>query len=355
MFRTRIKDALRLGAANDSHVPIRYLIMLAVNILLGDRAVADDPILDCNRARQRAAKRSYVGCNPYDNALGLNVPERRRTGNVVFSQLSALGVGEETNNLLDAALTRRHPIELADELFGSEPIYSERLFAPALHAYYDPADRGAADEYRRAIATQRRRAFFRLSGERTGAASPWRLTTLHHAGLYLQVIDALERGDDRTLVDQVTRRLIKGLNRAYLGMMAEESDKLWLAGTIGRTDDTVGRIATVDPIARAARVESIRLEIGTGARRPSLRVRSRSADGEIDPLDLRPLLFEYLLRVEEGSLPSSFSRQCQKEVRQFALIAAAAFGDEGEESELNRVYVLSLGQSGGVDAKSLEV
>ena len=354
-FRTRIKEVLRIGAANDSHIPIRYLIMLVVNILLGDKRVPDDPLLDCERARQRAAKKDYAACNPYENALGLNVPRRQRDGNVAFSQMAALGLGEETNNLLDEALTRNEPADVAEELFDAEPVYGKRLFAPARHAYYVTAERSKADEFRRSIATQRRRAFFRLSGSRLGASSPWRLTVLHHAGTYLNVIAALEEEGDKSFLDQVTRRIIKGLNRAYLGMMAEESERLWLAGSIGRTDDTVGRIATIDSIQRATRAENIRLEMDPGQRRPVLRIRSKSAAREIDPLELRPLLFEYLLRVEEGSLPSSFSRQCQQEVRQFALITAAAFGDEGDESELNSVYVLSLGSTGSVDSKTLEV
>ncbi|WP_294041625.1 hypothetical protein [Sphingomonas sp.] len=355
-FRTRIKDALRVGAANDSHIPIRYLIMLAVNILLGDRQVADDPLLDCDRAKQRAAKGNYELCNPYDNALGLNMPKRQRDANVVFSQLASLGLGEETNNLLDEALTKGEPKALAEEIFATEKMYGERLFAPAHHAYYVTADRSKADEFRGSIATQRRRAFFRMSASHEGMASPWRFTVLHHAGTYLDVIAALTDADaNKTFLDQITRRLIKGLNRAYLGMMAEETEKLWLAGTIGRTDDTVGRIATVDAIARATRAQSIKLDMDRGKRRPVLLVRSKSLDEPIEPLELRPLLFEYLLRVDEGSLPSSFSRQCQQEVRQFALITNAAFGDEGDEGDVSSVFVLSLSATGNVDAKTLEV
>ena len=36
--------------------------------------------------------------------------------------------------------------------------------------------------------------------------------------------------------------------------------------------------------------------------------------------EIRPQVFEYLLRVAEGSLPSSFSRQCHQEVRHFAMM-----------------------------------
>lgn len=355
LFRRRLKDALRLGAANDSHVPIRYLIMLTVNILLGDSRNEDDPMLDCARARKAAQRGRYATCNPYENALGLNVPVARRTSYIVFNQMSSLGLGSETNNLLDDALTRRQPEEIAKALFSSEPVYGETLFEPARRAYYVTAERSRAREFQRSIATQRRRAFFRLPDADDHLASPWRLTAFHHAGLYLKVIEALDRGDDRAFLDGVTRRLLKGLNRAYLGMMAEESDKLWLAGTIGRTDDTVGRFATIDAISRAKSSENIRLEMGRGVRRPSLRITSRAADTEIEPLDLRPLLFEYLLRVEEGCLPSSFSRQCQQEIRQFALIAASSFSVPDTENELSCVHVLSLAASGHIDSKTLEV
>ena len=117
----------------------------------------------------------------------------------------------------------------------------------------------------------------------------------------------------------------------------------------------VGRIATVESIARSAKMESIKLALGAGVRRPCLQISTRAADEAIQPLDLRPLLFEYLLRVEEGSLPSGFSRQCHQEIRQFALIAGAALGDEGDETGLTSVYVLSLAANGGIQSKKLEV
>ena len=42
--------------------------------------------------------------------------------------------------------------------------------------------------------------------------------------------------------------------------------------------------------------------------------------GPMLSLDLRPILFEYLVRVANGSLPSSFSRQCHQETRRFATL-----------------------------------
>jgi hypothetical protein len=72
-------------------------------------------------------------------------------------------------------------------------------------------------------------------------------------------------------------------------------------------------------------------------------------------LDLRPLLFEYLMRVADGSLPSSFSRQCQQEVRHFAL-AASAFVESFLFVEEDRpVQILSVTKDGAVSAREIGI
>jgi hypothetical protein len=49
----------------------------------------------------------------------------------------------------------------------------------------------------------------------------------------------------------------------------------------------------------------------------------------IETNPLQPLLFEYLLRVEGGSLPGSFSRQCFEELRQFRMRVVASLTKRG--------------------------
>lgn len=361
-FRARLRQSLRLAAANDQHVPIRQLLTLVVNIILGDAKNPDKPLMDCTTAKKRASRRDYSCTNPYNNAMGRNLRDDRRRANRVFSIFEVLGVGFETNNLVDAMLVQREPKALHDELFSVEPIYGVNLFDPLRREYLGGGGGDAAvKNFRRGLEAQRRRAFFRLPDDtKPEAAVPWRLTIFHHGGEYLQLLDALSNSGGREITDRFTRQLTRGLNRALTGMMAVDEDRLWLAGTIGKTDDPAGRVSTVDAVDRTSSTNlSLKLKLDSITRRPSFGVAPPSfIKGVTMPtLDLRPLLFEYLMRVANGSLPASFSRQCHQEIRHYALVATAAIRNlnTDEEPGPEVVRMLSLGAQGEVQASRIEI
>lgn len=361
-FRTRLRQSLRLAAANDQHVPIRQLLTLVVNIILGDARNADRPLMDCATAKKRASRREYGSTNPYNNALGRNLRDDRRRANRVFSIFEVLGVGFETNNLVDAMLVQGKPEELHSELFGNEFIYGANLFEPLRQEYLGGGgDAIAVRNFRRGLEAQRRRAFFRLPDyPKPDTAMPWRLTIFHHGGEYLQLLDALSNGGDREMVDRFTRQIVRGLNRALTGMMATDEDQLWLAGTIGKTDDPAGRVSTVDAIDRKSNTNlSLKLRLDPHTRRPAFGVAPSPfmTNVKMPALDLRPLLFEYLMRVANGSLPASFSRQCHQEIRHYALVATAAIRNLHVDDELGAevVRMLSLGMQGEVQAHRIEI
>jgi hypothetical protein len=366
LFRTRLKDALRLAAANDQHIPIRQLLTLVVNILLGDSKRPDSPLLDCKTAKQRAEVRQYAATNPYNNAVGMNLRIERRRANRVFNVFEVLAVGFETNNLVDTVLVQSQPKLIYDRLFGDDPTYGRDLFEPLRSAYFSSGGTGGTDgatrAFREGLETQRRRAFFRLPTESEfELASPWRLTIFQYGGAYLKLLAALQDATSRELADRTTRQLIRGLNRAFTGMMTTDEERLWLAGTIGKTDDPAGRIATLDPIERTSSTSfSVRLALDEVTRRPTLKVMPPKMAGQkvVSQLDLRPLLFEYLMRVANGSLPSSFSRQCHQEIRHFALVTQTevqrVLASEDEDGP-RVVRVLALGSRGEVQPQMLEV
>lgn len=364
-FRQRIKQTLALAAANDQHVPVRQLLTLVVNIILGDSKNPNRPLMDCKTAHERARQGQYGFVNPYDNAVGLNLrPERRRT-NRVFSVFEMLAVGHETNNLLDAVLVQNKPQTVFKALFDEEPTYGLNLFEPLRSEYFTIAGAagvdGAKHQFALGLASQRRRAFFRLPDETLGEmASPWRLTIFHHGGAYLRLARALANHTDRDVIDRTTEQILRGMNRAYTGMMTSDKHRLWLSGTIGKTDEPSGRVATLDPIERVGSSTcSVRLDCDAVTRRPSLVVMPpRFGDQTpLSRLDLRPLLFEYLMRVANGSLPASFSRQCQQEIRHFSLVTQtwidARLGKADDERQ--SVQLLSLGSRGELRGDPLEV
>ena len=259
-------------------------------------------------------------------------------------------------------MIQKEPESLWHILFDEEATYGRWLFQPYRKDYLDGAsrDQAAIRRFRLALEAQRRRAFFRLPDEmEPDMASPWRLTIFQHGGDYLKLIDALE-SDNRDAVDRFVRLMVKGLNRAYTGMMANDENKLWLAGTIGKTDDLAGRVCTVDPIERTnTGVFTVRVELEPARKRPALRAVARYHQGVRMPaLDLRPLVFEYLMRVANGSLPASFSRQCHQEIRHFALVTAGAIREttnSGDEGGAQSVRMLSLGGLGEIQAHQVEV
>ncbi|MER8824032.1 hypothetical protein NKH70_30495 [Mesorhizobium sp. M0991] len=361
-FRRRLRESLRLAAANDQHVPIRQLLTLVVNIILGDAKNADRPLLDCATAKRRAAACDYGSTNPYNNAMGRNLRDDRRRANRVFGIFEVLGVGFETNNLVDAMLVQREPKQLYATLFGQEPTYGSNLFDPLRREYLGGGGGDVAiRNFRRGLEAQRRRAFFLFPDHSNfEAATPWRLTIFHHGGEYLGLLDVLEANAGRDVTDAFTRHLVRGLNRALTGMMASDDNHLWLSGTIGKTDDPSGRVATVEAVDRTSSTNlSVKLSRDPVTLRPSLGVAVPKLweQSKMPQLDLRPLLFEYLMRVANGSLPASFSRQCHQEIRHYALVATAAIRamHVDDEPSPEVVRMLSLGAQGEVQANRIEI
>ncbi|CAN2532671.1 hypothetical+protein [Methylocapsa aurea] len=364
-FRHRLRQGLRLAAANDQHVPIRQLLMLVVNILLGDARQPDAPLLTCATAQRRAVDNEYRYTNPYDNAAGMNLRPERRSANRVFAVFEVFGIGHETNNLIDTLLIENEPADRRSLLFDGEQTYGAALFEPLRREYHrgNARDDRSIRPFRSALESQRRRAFFRLPDDHSARDmhSPWQLTIFQYGGCYLRLIDALEITQKHEIVDPLLRLLIRGLNRAYTGMMTVDDNKLWLAGTVGKTDDPAGRVATIEAIDRANTTAfHTKIEFDLIKRRPLFRIaapRMFRPVPAMPALDLKPLLFEYLMRVANGSLPASFSRQCHQEIRHFALVTIAAMRklQQSADDDLEQVNVLALGPHGEIQASQIGV
>lgn len=359
-FRARIKSLVRLAAANDQHIPIRYLLMVIVNILLGYSQKASRPLLNC-AVILNAKTPLYKFTNPYDNACGVNIrDEEKRRKNPFFAFATSLGIGSETDNEIDAILLvrdRTNPIRTA--LFERDKIYGERIFDGPLDSYLkrsaDRGDRYDPKHLRAALQSQRRRLFFTLGEEGTTndvILSPWRLTVFQHAGEFEQLCAGLKSGQSSS---SVLRQIVLGINRTLTGLMASDGEKLWLTGIVGRADGNGGRVAMGQPVEVTAGSRS-RVHFAYDENRscPTVSVAGRNVPADMPRLLITPLLFEYLKRVASGSLPSSFSRQCNQEIRHFAVrLADAVYGDEDPGTTVIRM--LDLDSSGHLREQILEV
>jgi hypothetical protein len=356
-FRKRLVQVMKVSALNDRHLPIRYILVLVANILLGDSANPDRPLMTCRTARKRGRDQDYAFTNPFNNALGLNFRQRELEKLPVFSVMASFGIGLETNNKIDRFLLDKPETPLLEKLETADPHYGFRMFDAARLDYMTGSFVNGATEFEAAMNAQRRRLFFLL--DETDELSPWKLTIYQHAGRYLQFTKALESGD-KLFEERTVRSLIKGINRTLTGMMTEDGEKLWLARSIGRLEGAVGRITLCDqPVYKGSGAARVLIERHAATGRPQMKVGIHTkffkANSE-HAFDMRPLQFEYLMRVADGSLPSSFSRQCQQELRHFALVSSAFLNAaSSDDEEQSHVTVLSLSRTGQMQTESLDV
>jgi len=317
IFRQRLGELMKLARANRMHLPIRDLILLGVNILLGDRQYGQI-LLTCRTAKNRAEKEDYRLTNPYANVFGMNLSDRQRQQYQVFMTLEAFGIGRETDNKFDNLLIYGSygEAELYKKLIWEDRYYGAAAYKPLLRDYLE-GERENIDEFMRALARQRQRLFFSLTHDTD--LNPWRLTVYQASGRFLEYVAGLAAGAD---ISTTTELLVRGLNRTFCGMMIDDGMELYLASSGG---DGRGRIASLLnyklPINSHRRDPYVRFTLAADGATPCLQVLDPTdpKDGLVDSLTLQLTHFEYLIRVANGSLPASFSRQCNEDFLDFKL------------------------------------
>ncbi|WP_319529537.1 hypothetical protein [uncultured Cohaesibacter sp.] len=316
LFQSRLADLLKLSRANHTHLPIRDLLLLGVNILLGDRASAG--LLTCRMAQNRAAKGQYKDTNPYTNVFGSNLPERQRQQYQAFTALDAFGIGRETDNKIDNLLIygSYNDEQLFNSLIGNDVHYGAEAYASLLRDYLE-GEREEITEFMRALARQRQRLFFTIP--ENGELRPWSLSVYRSADHFLSFGRKLAEESEYT---RISEQLVKGLNRTFCGMMIDDDTKLFIASSGG---DGRGRIASILEhelgVTPHRRDPYLRFVLGHDRLTPNIEIVDPAGAVEtvIDGLELQLTHFEYLMRVARGSLPASFSRQCYEDFLDFKL------------------------------------
>ena len=344
-FRVRLRDLLNLAAANRLHLPIRHLLLLTVNILLGD-AKSRGRLLTCRIAKNRADDLEYAPTNPYANVFGGNLSESHRKQYQAFTVLDSFGIGQETNNTFDNLLIygpHADPERFA-RLIDNDPHYGGNAYRGQLRDYLE-GDREDMRDFLRSLERQRQRLFFSIPQDER--LNPWDLTVYRYGGRFLEFCAHLNNARDFT---ETRESLIKGLNRTFCGMMIDDTANLYIASSGG---DGRGKIASV--LHHTVRTKKKFREIYATFRvkqrsyLPELVVLDPSARGDENPyiasLDLHLTHFEYLMRVSRGSLPTSFSRQCFEDFLDFKLCLVERLDeingsdDDGPDVEFRSIKV----------------
>jgi hypothetical protein len=148
-----------------------------------------------------------------------------------------------------------------------------------------------------------------------------------------------------TVEHPIRARLVKGLNRIFVGMLINSEREVVLASGLSFSNARVNRLLEECISVRPHLGE--RVEIILGNRIPILNI--VLSDTIQCPLPLHLIRFEFLSRVAEGALPGSFSKECYEDILAYKsrlLVALAERKQKEPTSTLTTFKLLKLDDRG---------
>ncbi len=317
LARGRLRSLFELCDCNELHVPIRRLFLLFANAILG-HPDAKDRLMQASDVATFLQKGTTAKASLFNNLFGGNLSEVRRDSLEVFDYLNRFRIGHETSNRIDNILifgeTDDNLKPYFDVLLRADAMYgADDSYYAAQRSYVEGDDTDPANDFfLHLLVSQRRGLFFKIPPEWMDELSLWELTVFKYAGEYLEkVLGPLTKS---AKVDRpYLARLVKGLNRIFVGMLVSSDCDLLLATSISFSSSKVSQVLEDRVPVEKRRGEGVELVLVNG--KPTLNVQFSPTISALMPLNLTR--YEFLSRVAEGALPGSFSRECYEDMLAF--------------------------------------
>jgi hypothetical protein len=354
LFAKRLGDVVEVSRLNGWHLPVRDLLALASNMILGhgNAKLAKEGLMACADVAKIQERGAIEDASLYGNVFGSNLPTRRAMSRPVFKALASFGVGSETTNAADGLMVYGADdpklLDAFNRLLGSDPVYgATQGYLASLQRYLegDEAARidNGAQEFLDRLQTQRRRLFFTIP-EAEKEYNHWLMTAFRFAGDYLEMIDSLT--DGKGVSESTRARLVRGLNRVMTGLLIENNDKLFVASSGGFTQSRISVLCDTEASARRSGGVGMRIKLDVLTERVELDVALAVGASHSASFTLSPVRFEFLCRVAEGALPGSFSNECLEDMLAFKAKLL-------RKAELLRASRLAEDEEPGVDDGTL--
>lgn len=344
----RLGDLVEIARLNGLHLPIRDLLALCANMVLGysDAKEVKENLMTCADIARIQEIGHISKASVYANAFGANLPKRRAADRPVFKAMASFGVGEETTNSVDGLLVygKDDSRLQADfvRLVGCDPVYGATAnFYAAQDAYLEGYEGSRLEsgptEFLEMLEAQRRRLYFTTPDAESGYPR-WSMTVFRFAGDYLDIIESLRA---KKPVSEVVRgRIAKGLNRVMTGLLLENVDRIFIASSGGFTQSRVSVLCDHETPSRRQGGIGMAIKLDEETGRPQLDVSLSPGPGNSVAFDLTPIRHEFLARVAEGALPASFSNECfedllafkAKLLRKAEIVRKAGFAGDDDEA-----------------------
>jgi hypothetical protein len=362
----RLRQLFELCDYSNLHIPIRGILLLLSNAVLGHSEVKDYLMTaEDIPAIIRTGKVSQASL--YHNLFGGNLPETRIEAIPVFEYLNRFRIGYETSNRIDNVLifgdTDEHLQSSFNALVGQDKFYGANAnFRAAQRDYIegsDESDSSGTKRFLEMLVAQRRGLFFKVPETEENDFRLWELTVFKFAGEYLEkVVGTLKAG--RVVEQSLLARLVKGLNRIFVGMLISDDRYLYLATSLSYSNARTSRILKDTVSVRPRKDERIEILLDVATGMPLLKV--VFADQFYASLKLNLVRFEFLCRVAEGALPNSFSKECQEDILAFKSLLLSRLAEREElygnnyQNQQTLVFkLLELDESGNPQLEDIEI
>ncbi len=343
LVRRRLRMLFELCDHSSMHLPIRQILLLLTNAVLGHSG-AKDRLLRSRDVEKLCNENDLVDGCLYSNVFGSNLSERRRRGIMVFQYFKRFQIGYETTNRIDNLLIFGEDDEsvaddyqtlICDDSYNSH----NSKYHQAKQRYIEAVEEDDESSifFLNQLVKQRQMLFFRIPLDKEDSYLLWDLTVFRYGGEYLNKTCSVLSQRQR-LSPKITSRLIRGLNRIFTGMLFNFDDELILAESGSFTQSRVSRILKGRVSVRPRRGEMVSIELDHDSDDLLLKV---SFDEEHDEtLILNLVRFEFLSRVAvDGALPASFSKECYEDILAFKSRLMGEYNRIYGESECDDGYV----------------
>lgn len=318
LVQSRLKALFDLCEYNDLHIPIRRVLLLLANAILG-HPDAKDRLMRANDTPEIIKRGTVFRASLFSNIFGGNLSDTRRESLEVFQNLNKLRIGYETSNRIDNILIFGHADEILrpyfDRYLAADLFYgADENYYAAQREYLEGTDENNSNSqvFLDLLIGQRRGLFFKVPEDQEQEMTLWELTVFRYAGEYLNRVIAVLKAGGR-VERPILSRLVRGLNRVFVGMLVNAEREVILAKGLSYTDARVCPLLE-ERISVTPRLgEKVEVLLTNG--KPIFRVSLSSTITRDLPLNLTR--YEFLSRVAEGALPSSFSKECYEDMLAF--------------------------------------
>ncbi len=320
-IQKQLLTIIRSCDLNYNHITLRKLFMLIANMILGYKG-EKRVFSSCKEAIAHYDGRSNRSdASFYNNVFGDNLSKSKQEQSP-FKELLELRIGYETTNNIDNFIL--YGDIQASELHTQRlenPFFDFDAFNTTKDKYLEEGDSTQIQEY---LLFLRRHLFFNFdekilwNGITINANE---LMTYEHAGeFYESVITPLKKG--QSVLKHIIKELALGLNRIFLGelLSKEGSDRLYIGSSL---TSTMSKLSS-EVIARIAFNEKglnqgihLKLIDGFDEEYCKVNLEIEYAGKCIASLELDLHMFEFLRRIADGILPTSFSVEYYERILTF--------------------------------------